>query len=174
MNKIIKLGNPILRTQSDLIDEKDFDTIWLKDLIKELFAVMAETGGVGVAAPQIGENKQVLVFSTGYTKRRKPEINIPDTVLVNPQIEILDDTQISDYEGCLSLGEIMAIVPRAMKIRYTGLDAMGNEMAREAEGLEARIVQHEVDHLNGVLFIDRVVDTQSMTFYSEFQKRQAE
>lgn len=173
MSKIIKMGNPQLREESSPIKEKDFGSAWLKSLVQELFTVLAEEGGVGIAAPQIGEQYQLFAFGTAYSKHRKAAIPIPDSVLINPTIELLDNELISEYEGCLSVGEIMAKVDRYKKIRYTGFDIYGNLICKEAEGLEARIVQHETDHLNGILFVDRITDTRSMSLYSEFFKRQS-
>lgn len=164
---IIKLGNPILRAVSDDIPHSEIGSAWLNELIQKLFSSMEETGGVGVAAPQVGENVRVFVFGTGYTKRRTPKVPIANSVLINPTYEILDDDIVSDYEGCLSIPDLMALVPRAAKIRYQGFDQFGNAVLKEADGLEARIIQHETDHLDGMLFIDRVVDTRSMALYSE-------
>lgn len=170
MNKIINLGNPLLRQESEEISPNDINSDWVNDLIKELFFVMEEKGCVGVAAPQLGVNKQLIVFGTAYTKRRTPVNEIPNSVLINPKIEIIDNELLTDYEGCLSIGDLVAKVPRYTKICYSGYDEHGNYLTKEADGLEARIIQHEVDHLHGVLFIDRVVDTKSMAFYSEIGK----
>ena len=128
---------------------------------------MAEKGAVGVAAPQIGISKRVIVFGTNYTKRRKPEYPIPDTVLINPSIRILSEEIQTDYEGCLNCGELMGKVPRAMSIEYSGFNLEGNKITKQASGLEARILQHEVDHLDGFLFLDRIQDQSSLSTLSE-------
>jgi peptide deformylase len=99
----------------------------------------AEKGAVGVAAPQIGISKRVIVFGTSYTKNRKPEHHIPDTVLINPSLKILSDEIQIDYEGCLNCGELRGKVPRAMNIEYSGFDFTGNKITKQATGLEARI-----------------------------------
>ncbi len=132
---------------------------------------MEEKGAVGVAAPQIGISKRVIVFSTSYTKRRKPKHPIPDTALINPSLNVLSDEVQMDYEGCLNCGEIMGQVPRAMEIEYSGFDINGNFITKKATELEARILQHEIDHLDGILFLDRVKDKESLTTISELRNK---
>ncbi|CZG19747.1 TPA: peptide deformylase [Legionella pneumophila] len=171
MNTLLDKNDPILKLTAEPIKESEFGSSWLKELIKTMFSIMADKGAVGVAAPQIGISKRVIVFSTEYTKRRKPEYPIPDTALINPSLKILSKEVQIGYEGCLNCGEIMGEVPRAMEIEYSGFDIDGNRITKKAAGLEARILQHEIDHLDGFLFLDRVEDQDSLTTLSAMQSK---
>lgn len=171
MSILLDKNDPILRKIAEPITESEFGSEWLKNLAQEMIDIMAEKGAVGVAAPQIGISKQVIVFSTNYTKRRKPEYPIPDTALINPSLKILSNEIQTDYEGCLNCGELMGQVTRAMEIEYSGYDLEGNKITKKATGLEARILQHEIDHLNGFLFFDHVEDKDSLTTISELQNK---
>ncbi|QEY50930.1 peptide deformylase [Legionella longbeachae] len=171
MNTLLDKNDPILRQTAEPIAESEFGSNWLKELIKTMFEIMADKGAVGVAAPQIGISKRVIVFGTNYTKRRKPEYPIPDTALINPSLKVLSQEIQTGYEGCLNCGELMGEVPRAMDIEYSGFDIDGNRITKKASGLEARILQHEIDHLDGFLFLDRVEDQDSLTTLSEMQSK---
>ncbi|HDP0036416.1 TPA: peptide deformylase [Legionella pneumophila] len=171
MNTLLDKNDPILRQTAEPITESEFGSNWLKELIKTMFDIMADKGAVGVAAPQIGISKRVIVFGTNYTKRRKPEYPIPDTALINPSLKILSQEIQTGYEGCLNCGELMGEVPRAMDIEYSGFDIDGNRITKKASGLEARILQHEIDHLDGFLFLDRIEDQDSLTTLSELQNK---
>lgn len=171
MNTLLGKNNPILRQVAEPIVESEFNSSWLKELIETMLTIMAEKGAVGVAAPQIGISKRVIVFGTSHSKRRKPEHPIPDTVLINPSLKILSEEIQTDYEGCLNCGELMGQVPRAMEIEYSGFNLDGNKIIKEASGLEARILQHEIDHLNGFLFFDHVENQETLTTMSELQSK---
>lgn len=166
MATLLDKEDSILRQQAKPVDESEFGSEWLKTLVSAMIELMAEKRAVGVAAPQIGISKQVIVFSSAYTKRRQPEQTIPDTALINPSYKILSDDIQTGYEGCLNCGEMMGEVPRAMDIEYTGFDVDGNKIIKKGSGLEARILQHEVDHLKGILFFDHIKDKASLTTLS--------
>ena len=170
MREILQRDNPLLREIAAPIDPTEFESRWLEELIEEMLLIMQEKGAVGVAAPQIGIGKRVIVFGSTYSKR-KPEIEIPNTVLINPTLKILSDERELGYEGCLNGGGMMGEVPRATEIEYTGFDRNGSQIIKHATGLEARILQHEIDHLDGVLFFDRVEDKDTIISYEEYQKR---
>lgn len=171
MKNLLDKDDPILRQIAEPIDKTAFGSAWLRNLVNDLFAIMADKGAVGVAAPQIGISKRVIVFGTAYSKRRQPEHPVPDTALINPSLKILSDEIQTGYEGCLNCGELMGDVPRAMEIEYSGFDVDGNPIVKRATALEARILQHEVDHLNGVLFFDHVKDKESLTTMTELQSK---
>lgn len=171
MTELLNKEDPVLRQTAEHVATSEFGSDWLKSLTKTMIAIMEEKGAVGVAAPQIGVSKRVIVFGTNYTKRRKPEYPIPDTVLINPSLQVLSEEIQTDYEGCLNCGELMGKVPRAMTVEYSGFDLEGNKITKQASGLEARIVQHEIDHLNGFLFFDRVQDQESLTTLSAMQNK---
>jgi peptide deformylase len=167
MNALLEKTNPILRQVAEPISDSEFKSPWLKELVNTMLAIMAEKGAVGVAAPQIGVSKRVIVFGTAHSKRRKPEHPIPDTILINPSLKIVSPEIQTDYEGCLNCGELMGQVPRAMEIEYSGFNLDGTKVIKNASGLEARILQHEIDHLNGFLFFDHVEDQTTMTTLSD-------
>lgn len=171
MKILLDKNNSILRQVAEPIPTSEFGSLWLKELIQELFTIMKEKNAVGVAAPQIGVSKRVIVFSSAYTKRQNLEYSIPDTVLINPSLKILSEEIQIGYEGCLNCGEIMGQVPRAMHIEYFGFDVSGHPISQKAYGLEARIVQHEIDHLDGYLFLDRITDKDTLTTKSELQNK---
>lgn len=171
MRTLLQKDDPILKQKAEPIEKSKFGGKWLKELISDMIAIMADKGAVGVAAPQIGISKQVIVFGTDYTKRRKPEIRIPDTALINPSFKVLSEEVQTDYESCLNCGEMMGKVPRAIEIEYSGFDVEGKPVTKKATGLEARIVQHEIDHLNGFLFFQRVEDKETITTMSELQNK---
>ncbi len=171
MDTILEKGNPILRAVAEPVSVMEFATTWLRELAQRMIGIMRDKGAVGVAAPQIGISKRVIVFGTAYSKRKNIEVQIPDTVLINPALRILSEARESGYEGCLNSGELMGQVPRATEIEYTGFDLEGNAICKRATGFEARIIQHEIDHLNGILFFDHVEDKETLTTYTEMQQR---
>lgn len=171
MNRLLDKNDPLLRQIATAVTEAEFASTWLHDLIQEMFIVMKEKKAVGVAAPQLGVSKRVIVFSSAYTMRQNLECSIPDTVLINPSLNVLSQEIQLGYEGCLNCGEIMGKVPRAMDIEYFGFDIKGNPLAKKAYGLEARILQHEIDHLNGYLFLDRIEDQETLTTKSALQNK---
>lgn len=171
MRAILEKEDAILREKAEAVPASEFNSSWLKELVQDMIAIMQEKGAVGIAAPQIGISKRVIVFGTSYTKRRKPAVHIPDTVLINPSLKVLSEVKESGYEGCLNSGDLMGEVPRATEIEYSGYDIEGNLIRKQASGLEARILQHEIDHLDGILFFDRVENPETLTTYDELQKR---
>jgi peptide deformylase len=167
LSKVIRLGNPLLRLISDPIAENEFGTAELHELAKQLFEVMQLENGLGLAAPQIGINKRAIVFGMDWHPVHTNLPAIPYTVLFNPSYEPTTDICIEDYEGCLSVGNLRGKVSRYQSIYYRGYDADGNLIEREASDLHARAVQHEFDHLNGVIFLDKVTNHSSLGFHDE-------
>lgn len=171
MKQLLNKDDKLLREKAEPILESEFGTSWLNELADDLMRIMKEKCAVGVAAPQIGVKKRVIVFGTSYTKSRKIDVPVPDTVLINPSLKIVTDEIQLGYEGCLNCGDLRAEVPRAMNIEYSGYNLAGTFFSKHATGLEARILQHEIDHLDGYLFTDRVEDESSYTTASELQNR---
>lgn len=160
---LLKMGDPRLLQQARPVQA--FDTPELHRLLQDLHDTMQASQGVGLAAPQIGENWQVVIFGTGRPVARYPQAPVvPPTVLINPTITPLDDVQELDWEGCLSVPGLRGQVPRHRRIRYTGFDACGQPVEREAEGFHARVVQHECDHLWGRLYPTRMTDLTRLGF----------
>lgn len=156
IREILKMGDPRLLRVAQPV--REFDTPELHQLIADLFDTMAAAGGVGLAAPQVGVDLQLVIFGF-YTSERYPEAApVPRTVLLNPVITPLGDALEEGWEGCLSVPGLRGMVPRHARIRYRGFDAQGEPIEREAEGFHARVVQHECDHLIGMLYPMRVRD----------------
>lgn len=130
----------------------------LCDLIQNMKDTMQQKGGVGIAAPQIACNKRIILFGFEKSERYPNEKPVPFTILINPEIEILTNEMVDGWEGCLSVPGLRGLVPRYTKIKYSGYNEQGVEFNCIAEGFHARIVQHEVDHLDGVLFPQRIKD----------------
>jgi peptide deformylase len=143
-----------------------FDTPELHALVADLFETMHAANGAGLAAPQIGVDLAVVIFGFRHNQRYPDAPPVPETVLINPQITPLGDAEEEDWEGCLSVPGLRGVVPRFVRIRYTGFDARGAPIEREAEGFHARVVQHECDHLIGTLYPMRVRDFSRFGFTS--------
>lgn len=157
VHTILKMGDPrLLRVAQPVTD---FDSPALQRLVMDMVDTMAAANGAGLAAPQIGVDLQVVVFGTGAPNPRYPDAPpVPRTVLINPVITPLSAEQADDWEGCLSVPGLRGAVPRWQRIRYQGFDLAGQPIDREAQGFHARVVQHECDHLQGVLYPIRVRD----------------
>lgn len=157
IKSILKMGDPRLLRKSRPVEA--FGTPDLLELIQDMEDTMINANGAGIAAPQIGEDLRVVIFGTGQPNPRYPDAPvIPRTVLVNPTIEAVGDALEEGWEGCLSVPGLRGVVPRFQRIVYRGFDPMGSPIEREAEGFHARVVQHECDHLEGVLYPMRVRD----------------
>jgi peptide deformylase len=157
VHTILKMGDPRLLRVAQPVTA--FDTPELHRLVMDMVDTMAAANGAGLAAPQIGVDLQVVVFGTGAPNPRYPDAPpVPRTVLINPLITPLDAEQADDWEGCLSVPGLRGMVPRWQRIRYQGFDLTGQPIDREVQGFHARVVQHECDHLQGVLYPMRVRD----------------
>jgi len=162
---VVKMGNAQLATPS--LPVKQFATNALRSLLVDMQDTMKEKGGIGIAAPQIGVNLRVVIFGFEKSERYPDAKPIPFTVLINPVIEVLSQEQEEGWEGCLSVPGLRGLVPRFTKIRYRGFDADGRPIDVTAEGFHARVVQHECDHLDGILFPQRVKDLRHFGFEDE-------
>ncbi len=159
VHTILKMGDARLLRVARPVPQADFDSDALHLLVRDMFETMAAANGAGLAAPQIGIDLQLVIFGTGAPNPRYPEAPlVPRTVLVNPVIEPIGAEEEEGWEGCLSVPGLRGVVPRWKKIRYTGFDPHGDPIDRVAEGFHARVVQHECDHLQGVLYPMRVRD----------------
>jgi peptide deformylase len=165
VREILKMGDERLLRTAPAVTA--FDTPELHALVADLLETMAAVNGAGLAAPQIGVNLQVVIFGSGQVNPRYPhEPPFPQTVLLNPVIMPIGDEEQEGWEGCLSVPGMRAIVPRWQRIRYTGVDVLGQPIEREAEGFHSRVVQHECDHLIGKLYPMRVRDFNRFGFTS--------
>ena len=162
--KISRIGNPILFQQSRPVQDIKSDQV--KQIIYNMTDTMLDAKGVGLAAPQIYLSKQIIIF-------RNPEdqdnAEIKITALINPKLTKISDETDNQWEGCLSIPGMLGLVKRYSKIRYEGFDINGNLIQKEVEGLHARIVQHEYDHLMGILYINRLADKNAYGFAEEIE-----
>ncbi len=157
IREILRMGDPRLTRVARPVGQ--FDTAALRELVGDLFDTMRSVGGVGLAAPQIGIDARVVIFGFAGDGQRHPDQEpVPETVLVNPRLDVLDAHEVEDWEGCLSVPGMRGVVPRAPRIRYRGFDAEGRAIDRIANDFHARVVQHECDHLDGILYPMRIRD----------------
>lgn len=152
----------------------EFGTPALYELLRNMEDTMKELNGVGIAAPQIGVNLQVVIFGFDRNSRYPKEEPVPFTVLINPTLEILSEEKLDDWEGCLSIPGLRGIVPRYKKIKYSGFDAEGKPFSRKVKDFHARVVQHELDHINGVLYIHRMTDLKQLGYEDLLMERMKE
>jgi peptide deformylase len=153
---VLRMGDPRLLERSQEVDA--FGTAQLADLLTDLRDTMKAQNGAGLAAPQIGVGARVVIFGVERNPRYPDAEPVPWTELVNPVITPLGDELEEGWEGCLSVPGLRGLVPRWARIRYTGFDPQGNAIDREVSGFHARVVQHECDHLDGILYPMRVRD----------------
>jgi peptide deformylase len=158
---VLRWGDPRLLGRAEPV--RDFGPA-LKALLKDMFETMAAYRGAGLAAPQIGMGLRVVVFGFEKNPRYPQAEAVPTTILINPEIEIASGERESDWEGCLSIPGMRGWVPRHAHIRYRGWDEQGREYKREVRGFHARVVQHECDHLDGVLYPMRMPDLSKFGF----------
>lgn len=159
---ILKMGDPRLLRVSEPI--KEFDTPALHEFIQDMFETMQHANGAGLAAPQIGVNLQLVIFGFKQNPRYPDAPNVPETVLINPVLTPLSDETDDAWEGCLSVPGMRGLVPRWSRLRYEGYDQFGKKISREVDGFHARVVQHETDHLNGILYPTRIKDLTKFGF----------
>ena len=162
---VLRLGDPrLLEVASEV---RDFNTPELDRLIEDMFDTMAAEDGAGLAAPQIGVSLRVAIFGFDANPRYPDSSAIPKTILINPEITALDETREDGWEGCLSVPGLRGLVSRYSTVRYTGFDAAGKPVDVVAEGFHARVVQHECDHLDGIIYTQRLADPLKFGFTEE-------
>jgi peptide deformylase len=156
------MGHPLLREIAAPVT--GFDSAELRELITDLEETMRALSGAGIAAPQIGVSLRIVIFEV-HENPRYPHVEaVPFTVLVNPVLTLLGDEQEEGWEGCLSVPGMRGLVPRHRRLHYSGFTAEGEAIERTVEGFHARVVQHEVDHLDGILYPQRIRDLRSFGF----------
>jgi peptide deformylase len=164
IHEILKMGDPRLLRVAPPV--RQFGTPELDTLIADMFDTMRAANGAGLAAPQIGVDLQVVIFGYSHNVRYPDAPPVPSTVLINPVITPLGDELVDGWEGCLSVPGLRGEVPRWARIRYSGKDAKGADILREADGFHARVVQHECDHLIGRLYPTRMTDLTRLGYTS--------
>lgn len=174
---IVRLGHPALRTPAREVASEEFGSPALERLIDDLVETMRAAGCGGLSAPQVGAGSQVFVYevppseappATPPRSSAPPAEAVPLTIVVNPVLHGKPGRMVHDWEGCSSVPDLLGLVPRHPEVRLRGLDREGQPVDRVVSALESRIVQHEHDHLNGIVFLDRMRDLKSLTYSSEW------
>ncbi|HXG54154.1 MAG TPA: peptide deformylase [Vicinamibacterales bacterium] len=171
--KVARMGHPVLRAKARTLEPAEIRSATIQKLIDDMFETMREYQGVGLAAPQVHED--VRIFVAGLARNNDEEADedgedVPLMALINPELTVVGSKTVEDWEGCLSIPDIRGRVPRAEKIVARAYDRAGKRIEVRASGFTARVIQHETDHLDGVLFFDRMKDFGSLTFLDEFGK----
>ena len=169
IRSVLKMGDPFLNQVAEPVLE--FDTPELHTLIDDMRDTMASLNGAGLAAPQVGVSLRVVIFSMDKNPRYPNQAAIEETVLINPEIEVLDDQEQGMWEGCLSIPGMRGYVERPSLIRYSGFDQYGNKIDRTVSDFHAIVVQHECDHLDGILYPMKIKDMRLFGFEKELVNR---
>ncbi|MGY1487864.1 peptide deformylase [Methylobacillus pratensis] len=159
---VLKMGEPLLLQKAEPVQQ--FDTPELHALIKDMEDTMAHLNGAGIAAPQIGVSLRVVIFGVGHNPRYPDAEQVPYTVLINPTLTPIGEDLEDGWEGCLSVPGMRGVVPRYQRLHYTGYDQYGKPIDRLVSGFHARVVQHECDHLDGILYPMRIRDLAQFGF----------
>jgi peptide deformylase len=170
--KVAHMGHPVLRAKARTLEASEIRSTGVQQLIDDMFETMTEYQGVGLAAPQVHESLRLFVagFPGDAGDDDEEEQDVPPVALINPEITIIGREVTEDWEGCLSIPDIRGRVPRARQIVVRAYDRSGKRMEIKASGFTARVIQHETDHLDGVLFFDRMTSFESLTFLEEFSR----
>ena len=168
--KVARMGHPVLRSRARPIDPSDIRSPRIQKLIDDMFETMREYQGVGLAAPQVHES--LRLFVAGFAPQEGDEDSkaesVPEMALINPEITPVGKAVAEDWEGCLSIPDIRGKVPRPSEIAVRAYDRQGKRIEVRARGFTARVIQHETDHLDGILFFDRMTSMKTLTFLEEF------
>jgi len=162
VRRVLKMGDPLLYRRAETVPA--FGTPELRNLVQDMFDTMAALNGAGLAAPQIGVSLRVVIFGVESSPRYPEAEAVPTTVLVNPQLEPLSEDMEEGWEGCLSVPGLRGRVARFRRLRYRGFDGDGTAIDRTVSGFHARVVQHECDHLDGILYPMRLRDIRLLGF----------
>ncbi len=166
--KIARIGHPVLRTPAEPLTKRTFRDPLFQKLIDDMRETLYEYEGVGLAAPQVHEGLRLAVIEIpGSDDRARAEV--PFMVLANPVVTPLGDERESAWEGCLSVPDLRGLVPRHKRVKLEALDRQGKPYSLEAQDFFARVIQHECDHLDGTVYLDRMSDMRSLTFIKEFE-----
>ena len=172
--KVARMGHPVLRARAKPLELADIKSPAIQQLIDDMFETMQEYQGVGLAAPQV--HASVRIFVAGFAPRldddedEEEEDRVPLMALINPEIAVIGEDTADDWEGCLSIPDIRGRVSRAREIKVKAHDRRGRRIEITARGFTARVIQHETDHLDGVLFFDRMTSFETLTFLDEYSR----
>jgi len=172
--KVARMGHPVLRTKAAAVPAGEIRSQRIQRLIDDMFETMSEYSGIGLAAPQVHEGLRIFVAGLRQADALPDELNadseMPFIAVINPELKPVGEEIEDGWEGCLSIPDIRGLVPRPKAIQVNAYDRKGHRVQFVARGLPARVIQHETDHLNGVLFFDRMPSLASLTFMDEYQR----
>ncbi len=170
--KVAKLGNPVLRQVAKQLDLKELSGRQgeLQNFIDDMIDTMREEGGVGLAAPQVNRSLQIVVLEYDNNERYPGGSSIPLTALINPVLSDHSEERVLGWESCLSLIDFRGLVPRSTSVTLKAYDREGNKIEKRVAGFEAVVLQHEIDHLNGKVFLDRMEDLTQLAYQEEFEE----
>ena len=163
------MGHPVLRAKARPLDRSDLKSAAVQQLIDDMMETMAEYHGVGLAAPQVHEGLRIFVASLNVDDEGADSDPEP-IALINPEISVVGSDVVEDWEGCLSIPDVRGRVPRARELRLRAMDRNGGRLELMAHDFPARVIQHETDHLDGVLFFDRMRSLETLTFLDEYSR----
>jgi peptide deformylase len=166
--KVARMGHPVLRAKARSLEKSEIRSAVVQKLIDDMFDTMAEYHGVGLAAPQVHEGLRIFVAALDDGEADEEEA-VP-VALINPEITVVGSDLIEEWEGCLSIPDVRGRVPRAREIKVRAYDRKGDRIELRAHDFPARVIQHEADHLDGVLFFDRMRTFESLTFLDEYSR----
>lgn len=168
---ITEIGNPVLRQRAQEITLQELMQPETQTLIDDMIETKRAAHGAGIAANQVDDLRRIFIVENSNNPRYPYKPEFPLTVLVNPQVELLSELRFDNFEGCLSIPNLRGVVPRCPHVRVTGWDRHGNELDFQVKGISAGTFQHELDHLDGILFPDRVSDSRTFCTWNEFKVR---
>ena len=166
--KVARMGHPVLRAKARRLEKADIRSVAIQKLIDDMIETMREYHGVGLAAPQVHEAVRVFVAALDAGEEDAPQVET--LAIINPEITVIGSDVVEDWEGCLSIPDIRGRVPRAREIAVRAMDRRGDRIELHAHDFHARVIQHETDHLDGVLFFDRMKSFESLAFLDEYSR----
>jgi peptide deformylase len=168
--KVARLGHPILRRVAEPVSPEAIAAPEIQRLIDDMLETMEDHDGAGLAAPQVHVSRRVVIYGVEENPRYPDAEAVPLTVLINPRITPATEEQVEDWEGCLSVPDLRGMVPRFTRVRVEAYGRDGRPLRFTAEGFHARVVQHECDHLDGLVYLDRMRSMATLSFLPEFQR----
>jgi peptide deformylase len=169
--KVARMGHPVLRAKARALDKRDIRDVTIQKLIDNMIETMTEYHGVGLAAPQVHEGVRLFVAALDNGRDDDEEEEDAEPIaIINPEITVVGSDMVEDWEGCLSIPDVRGRVPRAREIRVRAYDRKGERIELHAHDFPARVIQHETDHLDGVLFFDRMKSLETLTFLDEYSR----
>ena len=172
--KVARLGHPVLRKTSDKVDIEKISSEGIQRLIDDMIDTMREYDGIGLAAPQVHQSLQISVIESEKNPRYVEAPDIELTILINPEITYMSEKMVEGWESCLSVKDLRGKVSRSTELNVVAFNRAGEKIELEAKGFIAIVLQHEIDHLNGIVYLDRMKDFKTLSHMKEFQKYWAE